>query len=510
MLNLGDYTDTKMIGQGGFSVVFSGTHLDTNLPVAIKSVKKKNLLDKIVFMNFQREIRIIKSLDHPFIIHFYRIMEDDNYFYVVMENCQNGTLLNYINKKGRLSETEAQSIFCQILSALRYLHINREIVHRDLKMENILLTNQETIRLVDFGLSGELFARNESDHKNMTKSNSIEQNQTNMRRQRSNSVLLHTQCGSFPYAAPEIFRKLPYNASVDMWSAGVILYALVTGHLPFNDKNSGKLIQMILHEEPNYPSYLSTELVDLLKNLLNKDAKNRFTVKQASEHPWINHSTNGFLASESFLSQKQFHIFPQTIQDIDNEVVNRIDELDVPVDDFDTEVVNLMVKFQDHSIRYINIITNDNLQISSSADTIEIDANKNSNHIDLDRDRFGPNVEIKLNSNIRESQAFQYYRMIKNEKVSNTLFYQIKGSSNDQLASNSCGKLPSLKPISSSPQKSTNPESGNINLIPIPALNPRLSTMRRPVAQMDLIMMRKKQTGSRAARASMPIINQNK
>lgn len=121
------------------------------------------------------------------------------------------------------------------------------------------------------------------------------QNAINARKSRSNSVLLHTNSVGFPYTAPEIFRMHPYNASADTCSAGVILYAMDMGHLPFSDKNSSRLIQMILHDDPIYPSYLSSELVDLLKNLLSKDMKSRFTVEQASEHPWIAHSVYSFL-----------------------------------------------------------------------------------------------------------------------------------------------------------------------------------------------------------------------
>lgn len=520
-LNFGDYKDTKMVGKGGFSVVFSGTHLDTNFSVAIKSISKENLLDKTFFMNFKREIRIIKSIDHPFIVHFYRIMEDDKYIYIVMENCPNGTLLQHMNKKGRLSEAEAQLIFSQLLSALRYLHIERQIVHRDIKMENVLLTSQGTIRLIDFGLSGELFIRDESESSSFSSNNTNEERPA-IRRKRSNSVLLQTQCGSFPYAAPEIFRKKHYNATVDMWSAGVILYVMVTGHLPFSNKNSNRLIQMIMHEDPVYPSYLSSELVDLLSNLLNKDRRSRFTVQQASEHPWITRSLNSFFATEYFISQKQFRIFPQTAQDIDREVLGRIVQLDIPIDGFDSEIIDLVSKFNDSSIRYFNITTSGNVNAQLSSSTGLIGFNENKMQAENEHDRFGPNTVIKLNPNIRESQALQYYRMMKNEKISELLASQIKSTNNPQLSSFSSDKLPSLKTGSSSPLKNPNgvtiltdldtQNSGapSAPISPIQTPNMRTSVMRRPVGQLELILLRKKQS-SATTRSSMPIAwNNNK
>mgnify|MGYP001082098125 CR=1 FL=1 len=164
-----------------------------------------------------------------------------------------------------------------------------------------------------------------------------------------------------------------------------------------------------------------------------------------------------------------------------------------------------MNKFQDTSIWYFNVITNqnDNLQLSSSADVIDLESNQNRN--DLERDCFGPNAVIKLNLNARESQAFQYYRMLMNVKVSEIINIQIKNSVPNQFSSPSLSKLPSLKSSSSSPQKSTVINNDNENSIPTPALTMRSSVMRRPVAQLDLIMMRKKQAGSRAAKASMLI-----
>ncbi|OHS94918.1 CAMK family protein kinase [Tritrichomonas foetus] len=303
LAHFADYDNIKTIGKGTFGKVYYGRHKPTGIDVAIKSVNKTLLQDKIVSRNFHRELSILKKIDHPFIIHFYKVLEDESFVYLVTEyakGCE--SFLQHLNTNGPLSEEKGKVIFCQLLSILKYLHLDKKVVHRDLKMENLLYSKSGILKLIDFGLSANL---DESD-----------------------DHLLGTQCGSFPYAAPEIFLKKQYDASVDMWSAGVILYTMISGTLPFIDHNSKKLIHMIVNDEPDYNKRcFSSELKDLLKNLLNKNRKERFTVQQACEHPWVTNAKTSIYVTDYFLSQPQFQVFPKTISNIDQVSFQKVKEI---------------------------------------------------------------------------------------------------------------------------------------------------------------------------------------
>ena len=307
-----DFTNFEPVGKGAFSSVHCAVHKITGIKVAIKSVKKMHLEDPIVKKNFDRELKILKSIDFPFIVHYYRTLEDDQYFYILMEFAKYGSLLNFLNTKGILSEDGAKIIFSQFLAVLFYLHNQTSILHRDIKMENILLTVGSSIRVIDFGLSSEFIDEND---------------------------LHETRCGSFPYAAPEIFRKKPYGTTVDMWSAGVVLFTMTTGKLPFNDTNSKKLIHLICHEEPQYPNFISDELKDLLQNLLNKNRHERYTVSQAIEHPWILNSKYHEMIEYS-LNQSQYRVKINEQDDLDLEIMARLQYLGYSLKSLKADLIN--------------------------------------------------------------------------------------------------------------------------------------------------------------------------
>jgi serine/threonine protein kinase len=150
---VGDYEILNVIGDGAFSTVYRARHLSTQCPVALKAIAKKSLTNPTDLQILQKEVSLMKRMDHPFIVTLYEVTEDNSNIYLAMELVENGTLLEFINKRGHLDEDEARYIFFQILSALEYLHFDRFVVHRDLKAENILIDSNRIIRIVDFGLS---------------------------------------------------------------------------------------------------------------------------------------------------------------------------------------------------------------------------------------------------------------------------------------------------------------------------------------------------------------------
>ncbi|KAM4566529.1 serine/threonine-protein kinase SIK2 isoform 2-T2 [Odontesthes bonariensis] len=201
----------------------------------------------------------MKMLDHPHIIKLYQVMETKNMLYLVTEYAKNGEIFDYLAKHGRLSELEARRKFWQILSAVEYCH-NRNIVHRDLKAENLLLDGHMNIKIADFGF-GNFFQPGEP---------------------------LATWCGSPPYAAPEVFEGQQYEGpQLDIWSMGVVLYVLVCGALPFDGPTLPVLRQRVLEGRFRIPYFMTEDCEHLIRRMLVLDPSKRLSVAQIKEHKWM-------------------------------------------------------------------------------------------------------------------------------------------------------------------------------------------------------------------------------
>lgn len=262
---IANYSINYNIGQGSFAKVYHAMHNLTGANVAIKIIPKyANNEDGKQMVRIQREIDIFKTVKHPFIAELFEVVETPENFYFVMEHGQKGTLLSAINRFGKFPEREAAFLFAQLIAAVKYLHQDCNVAHRDIKAENILLDAHNNIRVVDFGLS------NYADKE----------------------CLLHTQCGSPAYASPEMIVGKCYNFASDIWSCGIVLFAIVCGYLPFQDPNMTKLMQKIIYKEVDFPAHVSDECADLIKKLLIKDPEERITLNEIIEHPWIHHAYN--------------------------------------------------------------------------------------------------------------------------------------------------------------------------------------------------------------------------
>jgi serine/threonine protein kinase len=237
-------------------------------------------------------------MDHPFISKLFDVIETDQFAYLVMEYAERGTILRYVNEYGRLPEVQARRYFSQLLSALEYLHDVRKVAHRDLKAENVLLDRHSNIRVIDFGLSN-TFCEN---------------------------VGLGTACGSPAYAAPEMVQGKTYTKSVDIWSSGVLLYAMVVGHLPFDDENATRLLQKIAYSEPMYPAYMSPQLLDLLNKLLIKNPDERITIPRIKSHPWFSQSEYAKFLQFRFSTDEQW-----LVRGVDRKIVDQLTELGVDI-----------------------------------------------------------------------------------------------------------------------------------------------------------------------------------
>ncbi|XP_061734533.1 serine/threonine-protein kinase SIK2 isoform X3 [Nerophis ophidion] len=257
-VRVGFYDIERTLGKGNFAVVKLARHRITKTEVAIKIIDKTQL-DAVNLEKIYREVQIMKMLDHPHIIKLYQVMETKNMLYLVTEYAKNGEIFDYLAKHGPLSELEARRKFWQILSAVEYCH-NRNIVHRDLKAENLLLDGHMNIKIADFGF-GNFFQPGEP---------------------------LATWCGSPPYAAPEVFEGQQYEGpQLDIWSMGVVLYVLVCGALPFDGPTLPVLRQRVLEGRFRIPYFMTEDCEHLIRRMLVLDPSKRLSVAQIKEHKWM-------------------------------------------------------------------------------------------------------------------------------------------------------------------------------------------------------------------------------
>ncbi|KAI3860472.1 hypothetical protein MKX03_013475 [Papaver bracteatum] len=265
---LPNYKLGKTLGIGSFGKVKIAEHALTGHKVAIKILNRRKIRSLEMEEKVRREIKILRLFMHPHIIRLYEVIETPSDIYVVMEYVKSGELFDYIVEKGRLQEDEARNFFQQIISGVEYCHRNM-VVHRDLKPENLLLDSKYNVKIADFGLS-------------------------NIMR---DGHFLKTSCGSPNYAAPEVISgKLYAGPEVDIWSCGVILYALLCGTLPFDDENIPNLFKKIKGGIYTLPSHLSAGARELIPRMLVVDPMKRMTIPEIRQHPWFQAHLPRYLA----------------------------------------------------------------------------------------------------------------------------------------------------------------------------------------------------------------------
>ena len=259
--NLGQFILGDKIGEGTFGIVRLATHILTGEKVAIKILDKRKITEDVDKEHVEREIKILKMLRHTNIVHLFYVIQNSTSISLIMEYSSGKDLFDYLAAKKRLSEMEACGLFQQLISGLDYLH-KLKVAHRDLKPENLLLDHEhKNIKLVDFGLSN-IYHSNE---------------------------LLSTSCGSPSYAAPEMLNSKEYDGSkVDIWSSGIILFAMICGYLPFEDKDKDNLYKKIQAGVFSIPSFVSEQARDLIQRILVTDPTKRMTIHHIKNHPWFN------------------------------------------------------------------------------------------------------------------------------------------------------------------------------------------------------------------------------
>ena len=299
---IGNYLIKRTLGQGTFGKVKLGIYLPNKEKVAVKILEKERIIEKDDEIRVRREFDMLAKFNHPNVILVAEIFESSNSFYSVMEYCEGGELFNYIVKNQRLNEDEAAFFYYQLINGLEYIH-SLGIVHRDLKPENLLLTNDHILKIIDFGLSNYFT----SD---------------------PNQELLITPCGSPCYASPEMVAGKKYNGfKIDIWATGIILYAMLCGYLPFEDKNNDILFKKILECKVKYPKYVGEKAKDLIKKILVKEPDERITISQIKKHTFFIKGKNLFeqefslcpnSSSEADLKLSNSNLFTSKIEDKEN------------------------------------------------------------------------------------------------------------------------------------------------------------------------------------------------
>ena len=253
-----DYSIKETIGKGTFSKVKLGINKSTGEKVAIKILEKRKIRTKTDQARVERELQILKKINHINIVKIYQTKEDQNNIYIIMEFIDYDLFLHIVNNK-RLEEKESALYYFQLITGLEYIH-SLNIVHRDLKPENLLLTKKRILKIIDFGLSNFFFG----------------------------DELLLTPCGSPSYTPPEMIKGLKYNGyAVDIWSTGIILYGMLCGYLPFEERDNKALFKKIVKCKVNYPKYVSNNAQSLLKKILVENPDKRITIKEIKKHPFF-------------------------------------------------------------------------------------------------------------------------------------------------------------------------------------------------------------------------------
>lgn len=244
------------LGSGAYAKVKVGTSLKMNIQVAIKIVNKLSAPKEVVERFLPREVETLGLVSNEHVVKLYEVIETPETVFFVMELADRGDLLEFINERKYLSERLSRGFFSDLVKGVDHCH-SRGVVHRDLKCENLLLDAHMRLKISDFGFA------------------------------RKYQANLKTFCGSFAYAAPEVILGNPYDGPLaDIWSMGVILYAMVTGRLPFKDTSTSVLMADIAIG-PKFSSRHTDKLKSLVRSILTYSPRERADMQSIQNHPWM-------------------------------------------------------------------------------------------------------------------------------------------------------------------------------------------------------------------------------
>ncbi|PSS04288.1 CBL-interacting serine/threonine-protein kinase [Actinidia chinensis var. chinensis] len=257
--SIGKYKLGRTIGEGTFAKVKMTINTDNGQYVAIKIIDKQMVIKNNLMYQVKREITTMKLLHHPNIVRIHEVIGTKTKIYIVMDYVSGGQLSDKMSYVKRLNDSEARKYFQQLIESVDYCHC-RGVYHRDLKPENLLLDAKGNLKVSDFGLS--VFQKP--------------------------GDLLSTACGSPSYVAPEVITNKAYEgATADVWSCGVILFELLAGYLPFDDRSLMNLYQKISRAEYTFPEWVTESQKKLISRILDPNPQTRITIPEIIEDQWF-------------------------------------------------------------------------------------------------------------------------------------------------------------------------------------------------------------------------------
>lgn len=297
-----NYRLISEIGSGTFGKVWLGEHVPTGCQIAIKILEKDKILDDSDVERVTRELKIAQSISHPHLVQLFHLLETKEYVFLIMEYLPGGELYDLIVSRKKLTEEEAFLYIVQIVNSVEYLH-SLNIAHRDLKPENLLLDqDKKVIKLVDFGL-GRFY---------------------------DTGVNIETACGSPCYAPPEMLSKLKYDPlKADIWSLGIVFFAMLAGYLPFDDENTDILYQKIIEGKFVMPGSISVDAADLLSRIIQTNPSKRLTLREIKNHSWWLRYSHELRGKSENCCLNDAH---QNLFEIDSEIVEQMSKqgIDAP------------------------------------------------------------------------------------------------------------------------------------------------------------------------------------
>lgn len=279
MKNLNEYVIDRRLEKGSFGTVDLAHHELLKRRVAIKVIENVIIQVRRNKEQLFNEMSILRSFRHPYVIRQIETMRTTSKYYIVMEYAEGGDLFGHLAERGKLAEGEAREVFRQMLQAVEYCHA-KGVCHRDIKLENFVITATGTVKLIDFGFSKTF----------------------------NYSEMMHSQLGSLKYLDPSRLKNQDYcGEAADLWSLGVILYALVVGRRPFDGEYSSAILAKALNKQYTLPTELSPGVKDLIDRMLEPSITRRLTLQEVKMHPWYVADDVGPLLDVRYMSEQSAH-----------------------------------------------------------------------------------------------------------------------------------------------------------------------------------------------------------
>ena len=387
------YKYGRLLGKGAYGKVNLCLHTLTGRLVAIKSINKSKITKERQREKIKIETSIMKTLSYSNnIVKILENYETKNHICIVMEYICAGDLFSYIKKRSKLTENVAKFIFKQIILAIQYIHRNN-IVHRDIKLDNILIDLDNNVKICDFGVSKII----------------------------KKGDILFDQCGTPTYIAPEILKNNGYDGfPVDIWSAGVVLYSMLNGNVPFKGGDLNELHKLIIEGEYKPIKHISKEASHLLKCLLEVDPTKRITTDDILFHPWlIDVDLNFFSTKNLFTNAENILLAKSNVDysDINNKE-NMVENFDIK--NLDTEEDNSNINVKTKSI----ILAPFNSSMSSNVD-------ENEDYNDEENDFNNPDLIVKngiIKFSPKTKELNRNYELNNNQDIDNGIVIFSKDS----------------------------------------------------------------------------------